>query len=94
MQEGRLCAEAGRTGLPINTKETKEMHISSPVPDALYIGGLEIEWATAFTYLGSKVTEQGDEDVGSCIGKASGVVCKKQKWIGHILYKCVRAIEK
>ena len=69
-----LAATAQQIGLMINTNKTKVMKINAKQHLALMIDNRQVEEVDDFTYLGSKITSDGnsEKDVQQRINKARG----------------------
>ena len=57
-----LARNAGKIGLQINTNKTKMLRNNSQTADPITIGGRDIEEVTEFTYLGVKVSTDGNSE--------------------------------
>ena len=57
-----LARNAGKIGLQINTNKTKMLRNNSQTADPITIGGRDIEEVTEFTYLGAKVSTDGNSE--------------------------------
>ena len=70
-----LDQNAQRVGLHISSNKTKSMSISTRTNASLTLGGGQLEDVAQFTYLGSRLDNDGDasSDVNVRIGKAAGV---------------------
>ncbi|XP_041362130.1 uncharacterized protein LOC121378097 [Gigantopelta aegis] len=69
-----LAKNVGSVGLKINTNKTKALRNNNQTADPITIGGRDIEEVTEFTYLGAKVTTDGNSisEVKARISKARG----------------------
>ena len=65
---------AGKIGLQTNINKTKMLRNNSQTADPITIGGRDIEEVTEFTYLGAKVSTDGnsESEIKAKIRKARG----------------------
>ena len=57
-----FARNAEKIGLQINTDKTKMLRNNSQTADPITIGGRDIEEVTEFTYLGAKVSTDGNSE--------------------------------
>ena len=78
-----LARNAGKIGLQININKTKMLRNNSQTANPITIGGRDIEEVTEFTYLGAKVSTDGnsESEIKARIRKARGAfVALKNIW--------------
>ena len=70
----KLARNAAKVGLHVNKDKTNTMRNNCQTADAVKIGEQDIEDVTEFTYLGAKVTTDGntDAEIKTWINKARG----------------------
>ena len=61
-KDEELARNVGISGLQINTNKTKTLRKNSQTADPITIGGRDIEEVTEFTYLGAKVSTDGNSE--------------------------------
>jgi len=78
-----LTIQAAQIGLKVSCKKTKQLRMNAKSHQPVKINGVDIEEASEFTYLGSKVTTDGsaDEEIKARISKASqSFACLRNTW--------------
>ena len=78
-----LARNAEKIGLQININKTKMLRNNSQTADPITIGGRDIEEVTEFTYLGAKVSTDGnsESEIKTRIRKAKGAfAAMKNTW--------------
>ena len=73
-KSGELARNAGKIALQININKIKMLRNNSQTADPITIGGRDIEEVTEFTYLGAKVSTDGnsESEIKARIRKARG----------------------
>ena len=86
----KLVRNAAKVGLPVNKDKTKTMRNNCQTADPVKLGEQDIEDVTEFTYLGAKVTKDGntEAEIKTRINKARGAFAAlKNIWKTKIISK-------